>query len=249
MAFIRLKNVYYKYPGSKDWILKNINLEISRGRILIVGTTGSGKTTLLRILAGLIPEIYGGVLRGVVEREGRIGYVPQNFDAFILMPKVKEELIYVLENIGLDKDIIMEEIAKLSNALGIEKVLEHNISELSMGEKQRVAIASVLALKPEILILDEPLAFIDPSMVNNFLNFIKNLRLKCIIIAEHRIEQLIDFVDRVIVLDKGTIIADDEPFEALRKTPDSIPKPLYIRLGFRSIEEMIEYVNSRRRLV
>ena len=249
MAFVKLRNIHYRYPGASRWILRNINLTIEKGKILITGRTGSGKTTLLRIIAGLIPEVYGGELLGRVEREGIIGFVPQNFDAFILMPRVKDELVYVLENRGLSLKEINRKVKYIAESLEINHLLDKDVSTLSMGEKQRVAIASILALEPDILILDEPLAYLDPYSAQKLIEVLEDLDLSSIIIAEHRIDQLIDFTNRIIAIKDGEIVADGEPYEALSKAPPDIPKPTYMRYGFRSLEEMINSVTSRKRMV
>ncbi len=249
MALIELKNVYYKYPGMSKWILKGINLKISHGKILIAGSTGSGKTTLLRVITGLIPEIYGGELSGSVNRNCTIGFVPQNFDAFILMPRVRDEIVFVLENKRLSKREIECKVKYIAEMLDISHLLDRDVSTLSMGERQRVAIASVLALEPEVLVFDEPLAYLDPRSSRRFIELLEDLNLKSIVIAEHRLDQVVEFMDRVIVIKNGEIIADGEPFEALSKAPPDVPKPTYVKFGFRSLEEMVNYAISGKRLV
>jgi len=249
MASIKLTNIHYRYRPGDPWILKDISLEITHGKTLVVGRTGSGKTTLLRIMAGLIPEIYGGELKGNVEISGRVGYVPQNFDAFILMPFVREELYYILENQGYSPSKVLQKTIEIADQLGIKHLLDRRVDTLSIGERQRVALASILLNKPDILLLDEPFAFLDPPSAVSLLKLLDKLDLKAIVIAEHRVDYLIEWADKVIVVDKGRIISQGDPVEALRNTPNHIPKPIYIRYGLRSWREFIRYVGSRKHMV
>ncbi|MEM1802850.1 MAG: ABC transporter ATP-binding protein [Sulfolobales archaeon] len=165
MAFIEIKNLYYRYPTSDTWMLKGVSLRIGRERVVVTGSTGSGKTTLLRVISGLAVKVYGGDLLGEVRVEGRAVYVPQNFDLYVLMPTAREELTYILANQGLNLAEVEAEIRRLSDLLGIKEVLDQNVMKLSMGQRQRIAIASALSLKPDILLLDEPFAHIDPKGV------------------------------------------------------------------------------------
>jgi len=167
------------------------------------------------------------------------------------MPRVRDELTYVLENRKLNKNEIDNIIKVITESLEIIHLLDRHVDSLSMGEKQRVALASVFALEPDVLILDEPMAYLDPyaSASQELINILNKLNFKYIIIAGHRLDRVIDFADRIIVIEDGRIIAEGNPHEVLDKIPPEVPKPVYMELGFKTIQELIEYVNSKRCLV
>ncbi len=201
-----LDHVYYKYPSSRDWVIVDATLEIRGGRVAIAGDTGSGKSTLLRIMAGIAVKVYGGELRGKVSIDGTPVLVPQNFDAYILMPTPRSELLYVLENRGLSRNDAMQLFNTIARSMDIRHILDRSVSSLSMGERQRVAIASALAMEPDILLLDEPFAYIDPLGVLETLELIKELSPGTIIIAEHRLHYLAGWIQELTVVDKGRIL-------------------------------------------
>lgn len=249
MALIELRGVYYRYPSSRSWALRNINLEVGEERLLVIGATGSGKTTLLRVMAGLIPDVYGGELRGEVVRRASIGYVPQDFDAFILMPRVGDELIYVLENRGVPPGEIPGAVRAVAREMGIEGLLDREVSALSVGERQRLAIASVLLLRPDVLILDEPLAYLDPAAAHRLLELLGRLGLRAVVIAEHRVELLADFVDRAVVIHRGEVVVCGEPWRVFREASADVPIPPLLRLGARSAEEVLRVAGAGGRVV
>ncbi|MCX8186588.1 MAG: energy-coupling factor ABC transporter ATP-binding protein [Sulfolobales archaeon] len=207
MAFIEIRNLHYRYPNSEAWVLKDIRLRFENEKAVIAGSTGSGKTTLLRVMSGLITRIYGGELVGEVEVNGRVAYVPQNFDLYMLMSTARDELTYILSGRGLTLTEVEIELRRLSDALGIHDILDRNIMKLSMGERQRVAIASALALSPDILLLDEPFAHIDPKGVLNLLKILKGIDVT-VIIAEHKLRYLFGWINRVVLLREGTVVYD-----------------------------------------
>ncbi len=201
-----LDHVYYKYPSSRDWVIVDATLEIRGGRVAIAGDTGSGKSTLLRIMAGIAVKVYGGELRGKVSIDGTPVLVPQNFDAYILMPTPRSELLYVLENRRLPKNDAIQLFNTIARSMDIRHILDRSVSSLSMGERQRVAIASALAMEPDILLLDEPLAYIDPLGVLEMLELVEELSPGTIVIAEHRLHYLAGWVQELAVVDRGRIV-------------------------------------------
>ncbi|MEM0020875.1 MAG: ABC transporter ATP-binding protein [Fervidicoccaceae archaeon] len=205
MSIIQLNNVSFRYRGDSEWTLKSVTLEINEGKYLVVGPTGSGKTTLLRIIAGLIPKVYQGELSGEIKVSGKAVLVPQLFDLFILMPTVREELAYCYEIGNTERGKIGSEMLYLTKKLGIEHLLDREISKLSMGERQKVAIASALAIGAEIIMLDEPLAYLDPAAVHEFLSFLNTISAKVIIMAEHRTKYLEGWYHKLIFLKNGTV--------------------------------------------
>ncbi len=220
---IKFINFSFSYSGSNALILKNINLSIEEGDfVLLVGPSGCGKSTLLRCINGLIPHLYSGVYEGEVIVDGelvknksvnelatKVGFVFQNPENQIFMFSVEKDIVFGLENIGLDRNEIDSRLEWVLHALGIEHLRYKPPYELSDGQKQRVAIAGVLAMKPKILILDEPTSLLDPRTALEFILLIKELNRKfglTIIVVEHRIDLLTNVANRMIVLDKGEII-------------------------------------------
>ncbi|QEE14460.1 ABC transporter ATP-binding protein [Promethearchaeum syntrophicum] len=219
-------NVSFRYKTSDDNILKEINLNINRGKfVLICGPTGSGKTSLIRTMNGLIPHFYRGKFYGYMKVKGKdtissspallsetVGTVFQTPENQLFSMDVERELAFSLENLGFSKEKIKEKIEKVISITQIEKLRHRPPFQLSGGEQQKVAIASLLALDPDILVLDEPLSNLDPKTSFEILNLLKHLQSslnKTIIISEHRMESVIPFVDEMIVINNGKIIQHD----------------------------------------
>lgn len=220
---IRFINFSFSYSGSNTLILKNINLSIEEGDfVLLVGPSGCGKSTLLRCINGLIPHLYSGVYEGEVVVDGelvknksvnelatKVGFVFQNPENQIFMFSIEKDIVFGLENIGLDRNEIDSRLEWVLHALGIAHLRYRPPYELSDGQKQRVAIAGVLAMKPKILILDEPTSLLDPRTTSEFVLLIKELNRKfklTIIVVEHRIDLLTNVANKMVVLDKGKIV-------------------------------------------
>ncbi len=222
MALIDIRDLYYKYPTSDTWILNNINLKIGKERVVVTGGTGSGKTTLLRVIAGLATKVYGGELIGDVKVVGKVAYVPQDFDLYVLMPTLRDELTYVLTSQGLTPS--EAEIRRLGELLDVKDVLDCNVMKLSMGQRQRAAVVSALALRPDILLLDEPFAHIDPKGVVELLRALSNVDIT-IVLAEHKLRYLTNWVDRVVLMKDGSI-GYDGPLTDLSKLDLDVEWPL-----------------------
>ncbi|WP_404350466.1 ATP-binding cassette domain-containing protein [Sutcliffiella horikoshii] len=211
-TIIRLDHLRLKYPGG-DKIFEDLSFEIRKGeKVLILGPSGSGKSTLIQVLAGLIPKV---VEVPMIVKEQLLpnswGYVFQDPDAQFCMPYVDEELAFVLENLAVPREKMGRRIVEALDLVGLDLPNFHmKIQQLSGGMKQRLAIASVLAMEPDVLFLDEPTALLDPEGTREVWDTIKKVADdKTVIIVEHKVEQLLDFVERIIVLDDaGNIIAD-----------------------------------------
>jgi len=226
MIDISATNVSFKYKTSDVNILKEINLNLEKGKfILICGPTGSGKTSLIRCINGLIPHFYRGKFYGYMKIKdidtvssspallseiiGTVFQIPENQ---LFSMDVERELAFSLENLGYSKEEIKSRIEKVISITRIEKLRHRPPFQLSGGEQQKVAIASLLALDPEILVLDEPLSNLDPKTSLEILNLLKKLQTfhnKTIIISEHRMESIIPFVDEIIIIKDGRIIQHD----------------------------------------
>ncbi|WP_223700842.1 ABC transporter ATP-binding protein [Sutcliffiella deserti] len=215
---IKTVDLRLKYPGGKQ-LFHDLTLSIHQGeKILILGPSGSGKSTLLQVLSGLIPQV---VEIPMVAKELALpdswGYVFQDPDSQFCMPFVDEELAFVLENLAVPREYMQGKIDDLLLQVGLHLHDTHkSIRELSGGMKQRLAIASILAMEPEVLFLDEPTAMLDPEGTEAVWDTIKKVgKEKTVIIVEHKIEHLRDFVGRVIVLDEKAEIIADGPTEVI----------------------------------
>lgn len=224
MELIKFENFFYRYKGNEEYALNNINLKIEDNKfILLCGETGSGKTTLIRCMNGLIPQFYTGYYKGKVELwDGRntvetpiadlsteIGIVFQNPENQLIAMNVEHEIAFGLENLGVPVKEISKKIKESASLTEIEHILDKAPFELSGGEQQRVAIASILVLDPKILILDEPTALLDPYMAKkiiNLLNEIRNEKKISIIISEHRLDLLLPYAQEIILMKCGRVI-------------------------------------------
>lgn len=227
MAHFEIKNLSFSYPASKNGpALKAINLSIDRGEyIAVCGKSGSGKTTLLKHLKSVLSphgnvegEIYfeGKPLEesDLRQQSAKIGYVMQNPDNQIVTDKVWHELAFGLESLGIDQKTIRLRVAEMASYFGIQGWFHKNVTELSGGQKQLLNLASIMAMQPTALILDEPTSQLDPIAAADFLNTVRKINLELgttVIITEHRLEDIFHAADRVVVMEKGSIIAADEP--------------------------------------
>lgn len=232
MTLIEFSNFHFRYKGIKEYAINNVNLNIESGKfILLAGQTGSGKTTLIRCMNGLIPQFYAGFYKGKVMVNGNdtskvpiadlsteVGIVFQNPENQLIAMNVEHELSFGLENLGIPKDVIQERIDEASKLTNIEHLMEKAPFELSGGEQQRVALASVIALEPRILVLDEPTALLDPRMAQNIINLLEKIKKEkemTIIISEHRLDLLFPIVDEIILIDNGMILEHGEKDEVI----------------------------------
>lgn len=221
---IRIQNISYRYPGRENNALQNVNLHIKKGEfVLLSGSTGCGKSTLLKCLNGIIPHETTGILQGDVFIDGintreypirvlaqKVGLVFQNPDEQIFSTKVLDEVAFGLENLCFPEEEIMQRIHWALEKVGMKRYIHSSTSALSGGQKQRIALASVLALKPEILVLDEPISQLDPKGAEEVLQVIKKLSDEgmTIILVEHRLHEVISWADRIVVMDEGKIELD-----------------------------------------
>ncbi|MED4903006.1 ABC transporter ATP-binding protein [Parageobacillus thermoglucosidasius] len=203
-----------KFPGKDTLLFKDLSLTFYEGeKVLLLGPSGCGKSTLLQVLSGLIPHSIDIPMKAErVLLPDHWGYVFQDPDSQFCMPFVDEEIAFALENIGVPREQMKERIKSLLEAVGLFVDPHTDIHTLSGGMKQRLALASVLALEPDVLFLDEPTAMIDEEGTKEIWQTVKRIaRDKTVIIVEHKIDHVLDFVDRIILLnDQGEIIADDQ---------------------------------------
>lgn len=265
MPLIEFKNLSYTYAGSNVPALSTINLTIEKGEfLLLTGATGSGKTTLCRCLNGLIPHRYaGGKLEGTVNVAGldttqhpaneialHCGYVFQNPENQLFALTVEKNVSFALESAGMEPLEIRTRVEWALSSVDMLELRKRPPYDLSGGQQQRVAIASALALKPEILIMDEPTAYLDPLASKSIFELAAELNKSqrmTIILVEHKLETAVKFASRIAVLRSGLIAREGEVRDILfaddlEELAVSVPKAIliYKALGKRksTIEKM-----------
>ena len=250
MEAVKIENLSFRYPETGVDVLKNISLTVNDGEfITLCGASGSGKTTLLRQLKpSLAPH---GVKEGSIYFYGRkldelslreqsegIGFVSQSPENQIVTDKVWHELAFGLESLGLPNDVIRRRVAETASFFGIEQYFDSPVSELSGGMKQLLNLASVMAMQPKVLILDEPTSQLDPITAADFLGCLSRINRELgttVIITEHRLEDVLPISDRVWVIDDGVIISDETPGNTGKRLKElnsgffeSLPSPMRI---------------------
>lgn len=226
MAYIQVKDLSFRYPTSQFNSLENIDVQIEKGEyVVLCGQSGSGKTTLLRHLKPHLTPF--GVRKGEIlienlplskmdqkQQASRIGFVMQDPDDQIVTDRVWHELAFGLENLGTDHRTMSLRVAEMASYFGIQDWFDRDVGQLSGGQKQLLNLASIMAMQPEILILDEPTSQLDPIAASDFLGTVRKINIELgttIIITEHRLEDIYASADRVIVMDQGKIAAQGDP--------------------------------------
>ena len=221
---ITLNNVFFAYKGTEENSLRDVSLHIPRGQcVLLCGPSGCGKTTLTRLLNGLIPDFFDGDFTGEAEVKGIniakadilqlsevVGTVFQNPRTQFFNTDADSEIVFGLENRGLPTEQLASRLEQVTEDLGLRDLRGRSIFELSGGEKQKIAFASVYAAGPEVFVLDEPSSNLDYQSIKELKRLIQKIKTqgKTIVIAEHRIWYLMDIADRVILMGNGQITGD-----------------------------------------
>jgi len=256
---IKIENFTFYYSGAPKPALAEINLEIRDGEfVLVTGPSGGGKSSLCRGINGLIPHFYGGKVAGQIEVQGldtlkhppkelatRVGMVFQDPENQLVATDVEREIAFGLENLAFPRDLIARRIEEALDTLGIADLRHRQLYELSGGEKQKIAIASVLALHPQVLMLDEPTSELDPHSAEEVLALIERLNDELgitIILIEHRLDRVIQHADRLIVLDGGRVVADGKTREVLSSNYQDIEA---IGLGIPPVIRLTHELKSR----
>ena len=218
---IEIKNLEFYYQGEEEPALVIDDFYVVQGEsILITGKSGSGKSTLINCLNGIIPNVISGEISGSVKLNGEevskmrlpdiakvVGTLLQDPERQVMNYSIEDEIAFGPENLKLPRDEIQRRIDKVVDVVGIKDFIGRETSKLSGGELQRVALASVLALEPSILILDEPTSNIDPEGTEHIFKFLQeNKKHMTQLIVEHKVERALPFVDRVVVINNGRII-------------------------------------------
>lgn len=256
MNLVEIKDFGFSYPESSRKVLEHVNLNIKEGTLnVIMGRSGCGKSTLLRQLKSVLApagEKEGEILyRNIPLRDTdhrtqsqEIGFVMQNPDNQIVTDKVWHELAFGLESLGYDNATIRLRVAEMASYFGIQKWFYKNVSELSGGQKQLLNLASVMAMHPSLLILDEPTSQLDPIAASDFLETVKKINRDIgttVLLTEHRLQDIIPYADRVFVMDEGTLFLEGTPREIGTKLKEqhhgmflSMPVPMQIYAGTES---------------
>ena len=276
VPLIEINDLSYAYPGSNRQAVSYVDLIIDKGSfVTLTGPSGCGKTTLCRCLNGLIPHFYGGKIKGTITVSGlsvldhmigelaqHVGFIFQNPENQLFALSVERDVAFGPENLALPREEIRERVEWAMKVTGVEGLRERSPYELSGGQQQRVAIASVLAMRPEILVLDEPTSSLDPLAAQNLFQAISELNERLsltIVLVEHRLDLLSTLTDRVIVMDNGHVRMDGSPVEVFNSMDAQlmgigVPKivRLYHALGFRaekpplSVEDFAQYLRGLR---
>lgn len=224
MDMVTLNRVSYQYPLEDKDVIRDLTLTLEKGRVYgLIGANESGKTTLCNIIRGFIPELYKGKLTGEVRIKGRrveeyaagelatiVGYSFQN--PFTQISGVKdtvyEELAYGMENIGVPREEMVRRVEELVHIFHLEELVRNNPFELSGGQKQRVALASMLALGPELVILDEPTSQLDPQSTEDIFDIIRMLKEqgKTILLIEHKVDLIAEYCDDILLMHQGQLV-------------------------------------------
>lgn len=229
---IEIRDLSFTYRESSQPTVRNINLSIPDGQFVgITGAAGSGKSTLTYAFNGIIPHCYPGEFYGAVLIDGHdtvdtsltdisrlVGSVCQDIDSQMVSSVVEDELVYGLENFAIPKEEVEPRLEEALRAMGIEDLRDRAIASLSGGQKQKVAVASILALRPKVLVLDEPTAELDPASSQAVFELLRRYAREhgtTVIVVEQKIALLSEYADRLIIVKEGQLLFDDSPAAVL----------------------------------
>ncbi len=232
MAIIETKNLTYTYPGGTKPSISDVSIKVEKGEfVLITGPSGCGKTTLCRCFNGLIPHFYQGELKGEISvakndttklqthvMAKHVGLVFQNPENQLFALSIEKDVAFGLENLGAPREEIRKRVDWALKQTDIYDLRERSPHEVSGGQQQRVAIAAVLAMQPEIIVLDEPTSFLDPLSAEKIFEVIRELNKNLgitVVLVEHRLDLTAKYADHIIIMDEGKVCFDGNPREIL----------------------------------
>jgi energy-coupling factor transporter ATPase len=233
LPVIKTKGLTYTYPSGTKPALEDVSITIEKGEfVVLTGPSGCGKTTLCRCFNGLVPHFYGGKLEGdvlvtglnvqdhsIYELARHVGLVFQNPENQLFALSVEKDVAFGLENLGVEREEMKKRVDWALQTTGIEDLRERAPHELSGGQQQRVAIACVLAMQPDVMVLDEPTSFLDPLGAQRIFEVInelnKNLGIT-VVLVEHRLDLAARYADHVIIMDAGRVMLDGKPREIFK---------------------------------
>jgi energy-coupling factor transporter ATPase len=239
MVIIETKNLSYTYPGATKPSITDITTKVEKGEfVLITGPSGCGKTTLCRCFNGLIPHFYQGELKGEITVAGMntarhqthemaksVGLVFQNPENQLFALSIEKDVAFGLENLGFPREEMRKRVEWALKLTNIYDLRERSPHEVSGGQQQRVAIAAVLAMQPEIIVLDEPTSFLDPLSAERIFEVIHDLNQKLgitVVLVEHRLDLTAKYADHIIIMDEGKICFDGDPRTILSSEETSL---------------------------
>ena len=229
-AIIDIQDVTFTYSGSQRHALENVSLSIGEGEFVgVIGPSGAGKSTLASVMSGAVPHHFTGELYGACLVDGQdtcdvtltdvsrlVGSVLQDIDAQFVASNVRDEMLFGLENFGVPHGEIPARMQDALETVGIVDLVDREIATLSGGQKQKVAIAAILALQPRVLVLDEPTAALDPAsstLVFDTLRQVNETAGITVVVIEQKVALLSQYCGRVVVLDQGKIVLDGTPHQ------------------------------------
>ena len=229
---LQVEGLSFRYPDAPRDAVSRFDLDIPEGEIVVLaGPSGCGKSTLLRAVNGLIPHMYSGDYSGEVKVAGgsvkdsqmrdlaqKVGFLFQNPENQIFMFTVERDVAFGLENIGVARHEMRERVDEALRLLGIGDLAQRAPHELSDGQKQRVALAGVLAMRPKLVILDEPTSLLDPKTAGELVELVAQLRKELgttFVIVEHRLDLLVKVADRLVVMNDGKKVLEGVPKDVL----------------------------------
>jgi len=232
MTVIETKNLTYTYPGATKPSINGVSIKVQKGEfVLITGPSGCGKTTLCRCFNGLIPHFYQGELNGEITVAGMdttthethamaksVGLVFQNPENQLFALSVEKDVAFGLENLGMPREEMRKRVEWALNLTDINDLRERSPHEVSGGQQQRIAIAAVLAMQPEIIVLDEPTSFLDPLSAEKIFEVINELNKELgitVVLVEHRLDLTAKYANHIIIMDEGKVCFDGNPREIL----------------------------------
>jgi energy-coupling factor transporter ATPase len=232
MVIIETKNLTYTYPGGTKPSIRDVSIKIEKGEFTIItGPSGCGKTTLCRCFNGLIPHFYQGETTGEItvselnvsehpihELAKHVGLVFQDPENQLFALSVEKDVAFGMENLGVSREEMRKRVDWALKLAGIYDLRERPPHELSGGQQQRAAIASVLAMEPEVIVLDEPTSFLDPLGAKKIFEVIHELNKTLgitIVLVEHRLDLTARYANHIIIMDEGKVVLDGEPREIL----------------------------------
>lgn len=227
-SIIEVKDVTFTYSGAQRHALERVSLAVAEGEFVgIIGPSGAGKSTLAGVMSGAVPHHFSGELYGACLVDGKdtcevtltdvsrlVGSVLQDIDAQFVASNVRDELLFGLENFGVAHDEIPARMQQALETVGIEDLRDREIATLSGGQKQKVAIAAILALRPRVLVLDEPTAALDPASSTLVFETLREVNRSAgitVVVIEQKVALLSEYCGRVMVLDQGKLVFDDTP--------------------------------------
>jgi energy-coupling factor transporter ATP-binding protein EcfA2 len=231
-TILEVAGLGFRYPDSTRKAISDFELDIAEGEIVVLaGPSGCGKSTLLRCVNGLIPHMYGGEYSGDVRVAGssvkgssmrelaqKVGFLFQNPENQIFMFTVERDVAFGLENLGIPRPEMRARVDEALGLLGLRDLALRAPHELSDGQKQRVALAGVLAMRPRLVILDEPTSLLDPKTASELVDLVAKLRKELgttFVVVEHRLDLLVKVADRLVVMNEGKKVLDGSPKEIL----------------------------------